>query len=42
LLREPFVQHFVQVDVGQDWGDYSLNPKDNFTFERSLKYRQVR
>jgi hypothetical protein len=39
LPRKPLIKHLVQVDVREDWGDYSLNPKDNFIFERTLRYR---
>jgi hypothetical protein len=39
LPREPLIKHLVQVDVRQDWGDYSPNIKDNFAFERFLRYR---
>ena len=36
---EPLIKHLVQVDVRQDWANYSLNTKDNFIFERALRYR---
>ena len=29
----------VQNNICQEWGDDSLNAKDNLTFERILKYR---
>ena len=42
LPCKPFIKHLMQVDVRQDWGNYSLNAKDNFSFERALRYRQMR
>jgi len=39
LPRKPLIKHLVQVDVRQDWANYSLNTKDNFIFERALRYR---
>jgi len=39
LPHEPLIKHLMQVDVRQDWGNYSLNAKDNFIFERALRYR---
>jgi len=32
----PEVEGVVQVDVGQEWRDGSLNAKDNFRFERTI------
>ena len=39
LPCKPPIKHLVQIDVREDWGNYSLNVKDNFIFERALKYR---
>src|SRR6516165_10955781 len=36
LPCKPLIKHLVQVDVCEDWGNYSLNAKDNFIFERAL------
>jgi hypothetical protein len=39
LVYKPLIKHLMQVDVRQDWGNYPLNAKDNFIFERALRYR---
>ena len=31
----------VQIDVGQNWGDYAPNAMDNFCFEVTLGYRRL-
>jgi hypothetical protein len=38
-LAHPVVECEVQIDVGQQRTNYSLNTKDNFIFERMLRYR---
>jgi hypothetical protein len=40
ILRfHPSIKCVVQKQIGQQWADNSLNAKDNFAFERRLKYR---
>jgi hypothetical protein len=37
--RHPEIERVVEKNVRQDWADYSPNAKDNFCFERILRYR---
>lgn len=30
----------AERDVGEQWGNYSLNAKGNFEFERTVGYRE--
>jgi hypothetical protein len=38
-LIGPLVEHIVQVHVTEQRRNDSLNAKDNFAFERRVKYR---
>jgi hypothetical protein len=29
----------VEIDIGQQWADEALNAKDNFGFDRQVRYR---
>jgi hypothetical protein len=38
--RHPEVERVVKKEIGQNWANDGLNAKDNFQFERTVRYRQ--
>jgi hypothetical protein len=40
VVMDPQIQHIMQKDIGQQRADDSPNAKDDFAFERRLRFRQ--
>jgi len=40
FVGKPFVQHFMQVDIAQDWGYNAPYTKGNFEFQRVISFQR--